>query len=45
MREVAIVAAGMTRFGNIDPAIDRKIRDQFPILLPREVMSQSSGRW
>jgi trimethylamine--corrinoid protein Co-methyltransferase len=29
----------------IDPAIDQKIRDQFPILLPREVMSASSGRW
>ena len=29
----------------IDPAIDAKIREQFPILLPKEVMSMSSGRW
>lgn len=29
----------------IDPAVDRKIREQFPILLPREVMSANSGRW
>ena len=29
----------------IDPAIDRKIRDTFPILLPREAMTAASGRW
>jgi trimethylamine--corrinoid protein Co-methyltransferase len=29
----------------IDPEIDRKVRDRFPILLPREHMSASSGRW
>ena len=29
----------------IDPAVDRKIREQFPILLPREVMNANSGRW
>jgi trimethylamine--corrinoid protein Co-methyltransferase len=29
----------------IDPAIDRKIRDTYPILLPTEVMKPSSGRW
>ena len=29
----------------IDPAIDRKIRDSYPILLPPEVMKPSSGRW
>jgi len=29
----------------IDPAVDAKIRDKFPILLPREVMSMASGRW
>ena len=29
----------------IDPAIDAKIRDRFPILLPREHMFTGSGRW
>jgi trimethylamine--corrinoid protein Co-methyltransferase len=29
----------------IDPAIDAKIRDAFPILLSREAMSAASGRW
>jgi trimethylamine--corrinoid protein Co-methyltransferase len=29
----------------IEPAIDSKIRDIFPILLPRETMSTASGRW
>lgn len=29
----------------IDPAIDAKIRDAFPILLSRETMSAASGRW
>lgn len=29
----------------IDPAVDVKIREVFPILLPREVMSAQSGRW
>ena len=29
----------------IDPAIDRKIRDTFPILLPQEAMTAASGRW
>jgi trimethylamine--corrinoid protein Co-methyltransferase len=29
----------------MDPAIDMKIRDRFPILLPREAMSAASGRW
>jgi trimethylamine--corrinoid protein Co-methyltransferase len=29
----------------IDAATDRKIRDRFPILLPREYMSAASGRW
>jgi trimethylamine--corrinoid protein Co-methyltransferase len=29
----------------IDPAIDEKIREQFPILLPKNVMNASSGRW
>ena len=29
----------------IDPAIDAKIRDAFPILLAREAMSAASGRW
>jgi trimethylamine--corrinoid protein Co-methyltransferase len=29
----------------IDPAVDRQIRDRYPILLPQEVMSMTSGRW
>ena len=29
----------------IDPAIDAKIREKFPILLPRDLMNQASGRW
>ena len=29
----------------IDPAVDAKIRDIFPILLPKEVMTPASGRW
>jgi trimethylamine--corrinoid protein Co-methyltransferase len=29
----------------IDPAVDRKIRDTFPILLPTEYMNASSPRW
>jgi len=29
----------------IDPVIDAKIRDAFPILLAREAMSAASGRW
>ena len=29
----------------IDPEIDVKIREKFPILLPREHMSAGSGRW
>ncbi len=29
----------------IEPAVDAKIRDIFPILLPKEVMTTASGRW
>ena len=29
----------------IDPATDQKIREQFPILLPKDVMNANSGRW
>jgi trimethylamine--corrinoid protein Co-methyltransferase len=29
----------------IDPAVDAKIRERFPILLPREHMFAGSGRW
>ena len=29
----------------IDPAVDAKIRERFPILLPREHMIAGSGRW
>ena len=29
----------------IDPAVDAKIRDTFPILLPSGAMSAASGRW
>ena len=29
----------------IDPAVDEKIRENFPILLPREVMQPGNGRW
>jgi len=29
----------------IDPAIDRKIRERYPILLPREVMLPGNKRW
>lgn len=29
----------------IDPAIDARIREQFPILLPREQMRPGNGRW
>jgi trimethylamine--corrinoid protein Co-methyltransferase len=29
----------------IDPAVDAKIRDIFPILLPQEAMTPASGRW
>ena len=29
----------------IDPAVDAKIRDRFPILLPKEAMTPASGRW
>lgn len=29
----------------IDPAIDQKIRERFPILLPTELMNQASERW
>jgi len=29
----------------IDPATDRKIRERFPITLPREAMFPGSGRW
>jgi len=29
----------------IDPAIDAKIRERFPILLPQEVMKPGNGRW
>lgn len=29
----------------IDPAIDKKVRDKFPILLPRDVMRAGGGRW
>jgi trimethylamine--corrinoid protein Co-methyltransferase len=29
----------------IEPAVDRKIRDTFPILLPAEYMNASSPRW
>jgi len=29
----------------IDPAIDAKIRETFPILLPQEVMRAGNGRW
>jgi len=29
----------------IDPATDAKIREQFPILLPRDVMNPASKRW
>ena len=29
----------------IDPAVDRKVRDTFPILLPREHMRPGNTRW
>ena len=29
----------------IDPAIDKKIREHFPILLPGNLMSTASSRW
>ncbi len=29
----------------IEPAIDEKIRERFPIALPREAMNAKSGRW
>jgi trimethylamine--corrinoid protein Co-methyltransferase len=29
----------------IEPAVDAKIRDRFPILLPKEAMTPASGRW
>ena len=29
----------------IDPAVDAKIRDMVPILLPKEAMTPASGRW
>ena len=29
----------------IEPAIDQKIRERFPITLPREIMSPGNGRW
>jgi trimethylamine--corrinoid protein Co-methyltransferase len=29
----------------IDPAVDRKIRDRFPITLPRDAMFPGNGRW
>ncbi len=29
----------------IEPAIDAKIREQFPILLPQDMMGPASGRW
>jgi len=29
----------------IDPAIDQKIRERFPITLPREMMFPGNGRW
>jgi trimethylamine--corrinoid protein Co-methyltransferase len=29
----------------IDPAVDEKIRERFPILLPRDVMNADSPRW
>jgi trimethylamine--corrinoid protein Co-methyltransferase len=29
----------------IDPAVDAKIRERFPILLPRDVMNADSPRW
>jgi trimethylamine:corrinoid methyltransferase-like protein len=29
----------------IDPAVDAKIRERFPILLSRDVMSADSPRW
>ena len=29
----------------IDPAIDQKIRERFPITLPREAMFPGNGRW
>ena len=28
-----------------DQEIDARVRDRFPILLPRELMSAGSGRW
>jgi trimethylamine--corrinoid protein Co-methyltransferase len=30
---------------HIDPAIDSKIRDQFPIVIAREDMQPGNGRW
>jgi len=30
---------------NIDPAVDRKIRANFPIVLPEEAMRAGNGRW
>jgi trimethylamine--corrinoid protein Co-methyltransferase len=30
---------------NIDPAVDVKIRERFPILLPPEIMKPGNGRW
>ena len=29
----------------IDRSTEKKIRDKYPILLPREAMSAASGRW
>jgi trimethylamine--corrinoid protein Co-methyltransferase len=29
----------------IDPAIDKKIRERFQIMLPREAMFPGNGRW
>jgi len=29
----------------IDPAVDRRIRETFPILLPEEYMNAASPRW
>jgi trimethylamine--corrinoid protein Co-methyltransferase len=42
-RVKAILAAHYPEY--IEPAIDEKIRENFPILLPREAMSAASGRW
>jgi trimethylamine--corrinoid protein Co-methyltransferase len=42
-RVKSILATHYPRY--IDPAVDAKIRERFPILLSRDVMSADSPRW